>query len=313
MQLFQLLRGIIANILDWLRPRKSRKTHTAISGPRCIMVDSPGGTDTLRLVPLQGIATKGYNVGKDSSDLFLATLADVPANCCVVEVTHFSINYADICVRWGLYDSALKLVGWPIVPGFDISGKVSYCGRDVRKFKVGDEVLGVTFFGGYSSHVAVPENQLMARPSHLPGDQAAALPAVGTTAYHAIKLAGLHESSNKRTLVHSAGGGVGSALVQILHHFGHTVTGVVGLEAKRQMVSECGADKVLLKHELRKHAEEGTYDAIFDANGGPSLTWSYNRIKQNGRLIVYGDGIGAQKCVATVDVRAPDESGRRGA
>ena len=35
----------------------------------------------------------------------------------------FSINYADICIRWGLYESALRFVGWPIIPGFDLAGR----------------------------------------------------------------------------------------------------------------------------------------------------------------------------------------------
>lgn len=41
----------------------------------------------------------------------------------------FSINYADICIRWGLYESALRYVGWPIIPGFDIAGRSmkSFC------------------------------------------------------------------------------------------------------------------------------------------------------------------------------------------
>ena len=41
---------------------------------------------------------------------------------CWENLQAFSINYADVCIRWGLYESALRFVGWPIVPGFDLAG-----------------------------------------------------------------------------------------------------------------------------------------------------------------------------------------------
>ena len=43
-------------------------------------------------------------------------------NPCWEILQAFSINYADVCIRWGLYESALRFVGWPIVPGFDLAG-----------------------------------------------------------------------------------------------------------------------------------------------------------------------------------------------
>src|SRR3954447_18331279 len=63
------------------------------------------------------------------------------------------VNYADICVRRGVYESARQLVGWPITPGFEYSGYVQEVGRDVKHLKPGDPVLGVPLFNGYASHV----------------------------------------------------------------------------------------------------------------------------------------------------------------
>ena len=64
----------------------------------------------------------------------------------VVRNRAFSVNYADVCVRWGLYESALRYVGWPIVPGFDLAGVVESAGRDTS-FSPGDRVFGCSFFG----------------------------------------------------------------------------------------------------------------------------------------------------------------------
>ena len=30
------------------------------------------------------------------------------------------VNYADVCVRWGVYESARRFVGWPITAGSNI-------------------------------------------------------------------------------------------------------------------------------------------------------------------------------------------------
>jgi NADPH:quinone reductase-like Zn-dependent oxidoreductase len=49
------------------------------------------------------------------------------------------VNYADVTIRWGLYESALRFVGWPIVPGFDVSGTVEHAGR-TSGFQRGDQV-----------------------------------------------------------------------------------------------------------------------------------------------------------------------------
>jgi NADPH:quinone reductase-like Zn-dependent oxidoreductase len=50
----------------------------------------------------------------------------------VVRNKAFSINYADICIRWGLYESALRYVGWPIIPGFDLAGVIGSDGATFR-------------------------------------------------------------------------------------------------------------------------------------------------------------------------------------
>src|SRR5690606_12746475 len=94
------------------------------------------------------------------------------------------INYADITIRWGLYESAKQYVGWPITPGFEYAGKVLE--SDSSKFKVGDEVFGISLFGGYASEIVVPEHQVYHRPKSLDVESAAGFPAVFMTAYHAL-------------------------------------------------------------------------------------------------------------------------------
>src|SRR5262249_44677274 len=77
------------------------------------------------------------------------------------------VNYADCVVRMGLYESAKVYVGWPITPGFEVSGTVSAVGAGVTTVVVGDDVFAVTRFSGYATDVVVPANQVFRRPSSL--------------------------------------------------------------------------------------------------------------------------------------------------
>ena len=152
-------------------------------------------------------------------------------------------------VSGGLYDSASKFVGWPICPGFDISGTVEWVGNDhADDLNVGDEVFGCTLFGGYSTRVLVPGRQLRKIPvlkrdgktALLTAPKAAAIPAACFTAMHALNLAGfmpgekIKPRNNLNVLIHSAAGGVGSMLCLMSCYLGmEHVIGVVGRPEKK--------------------------------------------------------------------------------
>ncbi|MFT4628854.1 MAG: NADPH:quinone reductase-like Zn-dependent oxidoreductase [Myxococcota bacterium] len=210
----------------------------------------------------------------------------------VVDVRAIGINYADVIVRMGLYASAKELVGWPITPGFEVSGVVAEVGAGVTDLEVGNRVCAVTLFDGYATQVKVPRRQVFAIADDLPFEQAAALPAVFLTAWYALK-----ELANPRPgltiLVHSAAGGVGSSLVQLGKALDLTVVGVVGGSHKVQTARDMGCDHVIDKstEDLWARAEAfcpDGYDVILDANGVATLSDSYGHLRRTGRLVVYG-------------------------
>ena len=210
----------------------------------------------------------------------------------LIAVEATGVNYADTIVRMGLYASAKELVGWPITPGFEVAGRVVAVGPDVTGLAVGDDVLAVTLFGGYASHVAVDQRYVFRRPAALTAEQAAAVPAVFMTAWYALfELA--HPRPGHKVLVHSAAGGVGGALVQLLRLAGCEVVGVVGSSHKVAAVRELGADHVIdratqdLWREAERHAPDG-YDLVLDANGVSTLRQSYEHLRRTGKLVVYG-------------------------
>jgi hypothetical protein len=108
---------------------------------KCISIGRPGGVEQLRVIKLKpGIVTCGYNL-KGQDIPFSKPLVqdkDIPSDCIVLRNEAFSVNYADCCIRWGLYESAKEYVGYPIVPGFDVAGVVERVGSEATEWKAGD-------------------------------------------------------------------------------------------------------------------------------------------------------------------------------
>jgi len=210
----------------------------------------------------------------------------------LIDVEAIGINYADCVTRMGLYASAKQYVGFPITPGFEVAGKVAVLGEGVTDLTIGAEVIAVTRFGGYASQLAVGRSQVFVKPERLSMVQAAGFATVFLTAWFALfELA--HARAGERILVHSAAGGVGSALVQLGKIAGCKVVGVVGASHKIDSVGALGADAVVDKsrqdlwHTAEQMAPEG-FDVVLDANGVTTLNQSYRHLAPVGRLVVYG-------------------------
>ena len=157
---------------------------------RRIVIERPGGYDALELVE--------------------ETDRDPGPGEIAIEVAAAGVNYADGIIRMGLYESAKKLHGYPITPGFEIAGRVSAVGAGVDGFAPGDEVIGLTLFGGYASRVVLASDRVFARPARLSAEAGAAIPTVYLTAWWMVHEQ-LHPRSGETWLVHSAAGGVGTA------------------------------------------------------------------------------------------------------
>ncbi len=202
------------------------------------------------------------------------------------------VNYADCIVRMGLYKSARDFVGWPITPGFEFAGTVDAVGEGVDDLPLGTRVFGVARFGSYASQVVTDRAWLLPIPDNVSFEQAGSFPVAFLTAWY-----GLFELGNaqrgSRVLVHSAAGGVGSALCQLARGAGAQTLGVVGSAHKAEHARSYGADHVIDKSRealwpaARAFAPEG-FDVVLDANGAATLRQSFDHLAPMGRLIVYG-------------------------
>ncbi len=185
----------------------------------------------------------------------------------IVEVVATSINPGEIAIREGEKHDVAP-ASFPSGQGSDLAGRVVEVGVEVGEWNVGDEVLGWTDErAAQSEFVAVPADQLIARPSSVPWDQACSLYVAGGTARGMVDT--VPTGSGETAVVFAAAGGVGSFLTQLLVRNGVRVLAVAG-PSNDEWLRTVGAEPVHhgegLGQRLRDAAPDGI-DAAYDAFG----------------------------------------------
>jgi NADPH:quinone reductase-like Zn-dependent oxidoreductase len=212
----------------------------------------------------------------------------------LIKVMATTVTSADCRVRslnvpYG-FGIIMRLVfGWSKprrkILGSEFSGVIVATGKEVKNFKVGDEVFGFNDWemGCYAEYKCMPENGLLApKPLDLPHFSAAALSFGGTTALGFFKRAKL--KAGERVLIHGASGSVGTAAIQIAKHLGAEVTGVCST-ANIEMVKSLGADHVIDYSKLDFTTNGLTYDVILDSVGTVTFSRGRRSLKEGGRLL----------------------------
>lgn len=207
-----------------------------------------------------------------------------------IEVRAAGLNFADIFCRLGLYKAAPPA---PFVPGLEVAGEIAAVGEGVRDFRVGDRVMAVTRFGGYTTRINLPADWVRPLPDAWSFAEGAAFPVAALTAYHGLVNLG-RLAPGETVVVHSAAGGVGTAACQIARARGARVIGTVGSEPKREVAHLAGAGDVIVSRDydvwedIDRLTGKAGLDVIFDGVGGAGLGRGFDALRPGGRLIVYG-------------------------
>jgi len=200
-----------------------------------------------------------------------------------IEVAAAGINFADVMARMGLYQDAPPT---PCIVGYEVAGTILELGEGVDGLTPGQRVLAGTKFGGYASQVCVPASDVVPLPDALSFEQGAAVPVNYATAWAGLIGYGVLEAG-ERVLVHSAGGGVGIAAIQIAKKLGAEVYGTAS-PSKHERILELGADRALDYTKPGWEQGIGQFDVILDAIGGKSFRTSYTLLRPGGRLVAFG-------------------------
>jgi NADPH:quinone reductase-like Zn-dependent oxidoreductase len=177
------------------------------------------------------------------------------------------------------------------VLGSDVAGQVQAVGKDVTRFRPGDEVFADAVTGGFAEYTSVPQEFVAPKPANLTFEEAATVPLAAVTALQGLRDHGRVEPG-QRVLIIGASGGVGTFAVQIAKWLGAQVTGVCSTK-KVDLVRSLGADQVI-DYTREDFTRDGRrYDLILQLAGTTSPGDCRRALSPTGTLLLSsGDSTG---------------------
>ncbi|HEY5167923.1 MAG TPA: NAD(P)-dependent alcohol dehydrogenase [Thermoleophilia bacterium] len=225
-----------------------------------------------------------------SSDVLVLKEVDKPTvddGDVLVRVRAAGIHAGDCFMMRGVPYLTRLFAGWPrpkdYVPGFDVAGMVEAVGKDVTRFKPGEEVFGECGRGGCAEWARAAEGRFVAKPAGLTFEQAAAIPVSALAALQGLRDAGRLQPG-QRVLINGASGGVGTYAVQIAKALGAEVTGVCSTR-NLDLVRSIGADHVIDYTQEDFTRSGRSYDLILDNVGNRSFSDCRRALTPEGTLL----------------------------
>jgi len=208
----------------------------------------------------------------------------------VIDVRAAGVGFPDLLMSRGEFQIRQEP---PFTLGWEAAGVVS-SSAPASGFEVGERVVSMAL-GAYAERVEALASLTFPLPAELSFEEGAAYPHNYLTAYAGLLRRGRLQAG-ERVLVHGAGGGVGSAAVQVAKAAGAVVYAVVSSAAKADLARRAGADRVLRadapwREEIVQ--DSGGVEVVFDPVGGERVLYSLRALAPEGRLVVIGFAAGA--------------------
>ena len=216
-----------------------------------------------------------------------------------LRVEAIGLNFADLFAAQGLYSATPR---GPFVPGLECTGVVEAVGPPLTGTAtpaVGARMVALTRFGAYATALNVRSEYLHPVPTGWTSVQAAAWPVQGLTAWYGLVPLGGVQAGDV-VLVQSAAGGVGLQALAMLATLGARPVAVVGMESKRRHLLEHGrlpGAAIVVREPRRFGAQlDGAlaalgadgFDCVLDAVLGPTFRPAFDRLRPEGRYVLFG-------------------------
>ena len=204
-----------------------------------------------------------------------------------VKILATGVSYADLLMREEVHPETPHGM---ITLGWDLVGVVDQLGTDVTQVKQGDTVAALPMLGGYADYICLRPDQLVPIPDDLDPAEAVTMVLNFMTAYQM-----LHRSARvtpgQRVLIHGAGGGIGTALLQLGTLVDLEMYGTASKDP-HEMVSHLGGIPIDYKQvdfikEIHRLTRDGV-DAVFDGIGGAHVWQSFKCLGPGGTVVAYG-------------------------
>jgi len=243
---------------------------------KAVVYTKYGSTDVLQLKEVE------KPIPKDDEVLIKVHAAEATKTDCELRSFNFPVKWFWLPLRIaiGLIKPKKQILG-----GY-FAGEVESIGKDVSKFKKGDQIFGTTklLMGAYGEYVCLPASYtLVSKPYNVSFEEAAAVPLGGLNALHFLRKANIRKG--EKVLINGAGGSIGTFGVQIAKAMGAEVT-AVDSTIKEEMLRRIGADHFFDYTKESFTKSRLTYDVIFDMVAKSSYSECVKALNPNGRYLM---------------------------
>ncbi|KAL6573938.1 hypothetical protein OROHE_001480 [Orobanche hederae] len=208
----------------------------------------------------------------------------------LIRITATALNRADTLQRQGKYPPPK---GDSEYPGLECSGIIESVGKNIHRWKIGDQVCALVGGGGYAEKVAVPAGQVLPVPANVSLEDAAGFPEVACTVWSTVFVMS-NLTKGETFLIHGGSSGIGTFAIQLAKYHGIRVFVTAGSEEKLAACKELGADVCInyKTEDFVSRVKEETggqgVDVILDNIGAPYLKRNLESLNFNGRLFIIG-------------------------
>ena len=203
-----------------------------------------------------------------------------------IEIHAAALNFRDVMKLLGIYPIESDR---DILIGDECSGRIVSVGKDVRDFRIGDQVIACGA-GCFASHLTIPAGFVLPKPARLTHQQAATIPVAFMTAWYALHNLGKIQRG-ERILIHAATGGVGLAAIQIAQLAGAEIFATAGNEEKRAFLRSLGIRHVMdsrttaFAEEIRRLTQ---VDIVLNSLAGEAIGKGLSLLAPGGRFLEIG-------------------------